>query len=60
MDKNANAHALLVMEIVSKSHPENLETFLESHLMRTELVNEMMAHYQVKIFIRVVAKYQVM
>lgn len=59
MDKHANSQTLLVMEIVSKYHPENLEPFLESHLMRTELMMEMMAHYQVNILIKVAAKYQV-
>ncbi|XP_052697616.1 uncharacterized protein LOC128175814 [Crassostrea angulata] len=56
MEKNANPQVLMVLDVVSKSHAENLEPFVESHLMKTDLMMELMAHYQFNILIRIAAK----
>ena len=59
MDKDSNPQVLMLLDIVSKSCAENLEPFLESHLMKTELMMELMAHFQFNILVRIAAKCQV-
>ena len=59
MDKDSNPQVLTLLDIVSKSCAENLEPFLESHLMKTELMMELMAHFQFNILVRIAAKCQV-
>ncbi|XP_062598650.1 uncharacterized protein LOC134260086, partial [Saccostrea cucullata] len=56
MDRNVNPQVLVVLETVSKTHPENLEQFMEEYLMKTELMMELTAHYQFTILVRIAAK----
>lgn len=53
MDKSANPLVVITLEIVSKSHAENLVPYLESHLMKRGLMAEHMARQQFNILIRI-------
>lgn len=59
MDKSAKPLVVITLEIVSKSHAENLVPYLESHLMKTGLMAEQMALQQFNILIRIAVKCQV-